>query len=238
MVWMVCNRSKTSLMLLQPLKHTVASKFWWTHRATTLWLEMSPMYQVQQHDQHIRYPNCHHVHTRVAWWAAVYAEHVVELVDMLLQAAHECGLGSTQTNTSSMHRIVEDSRLFITDTGPRGPRKDNTSIIANISAVLLEWISAPAKARWASVVTTGPNMTSIRPWKIWKQRSNQQRFQRQRCDHQFLIVHQWYLLPRSLVKELSSGKCGYLVLDVGSLKKWCGTPRNWCARQVVWYASA
>ena len=50
-------------------------------------------------------------------------------------------------------------------TGPRGPRKDNASTIAVISAVLLEWVLAPERARWASVVTTGPNMIWNLPWR-------------------------------------------------------------------------
>ena len=46
---------------------------------------------------------------------------------------------------------------------PRGPRKESASTILESSAVLLKWILAPAYARCASVVITGPNMIYTLP---------------------------------------------------------------------------
>ena len=50
-------------------------------------------------------------------------------------------------------------------TGPWSPRKNRASMMADISAVLLDWVLAPVNARWASVVMTRPNKTSILPWR-------------------------------------------------------------------------
>ena len=86
-VRMCRNRSKTSLMLSQPSKHTEASKLWRIQRVATLWLEMSPMCQVQRHDQHIHYPNFLYDHTRAAWWAAAYVGHGLETADAQAPAA-------------------------------------------------------------------------------------------------------------------------------------------------------
>ena len=81
---------------------------------------------------------------------------------------HMCtSLDRAQANTTSMLRIIKNTRLLIPGhrtMRPWGPRKDNASIMAFISAVLLECALAPEKARWASVVTTGPNMIWILPW--------------------------------------------------------------------------
>ena len=57
------------------------------HRRRCNW--WNRMSQVQQHDQHIRYQNFHCDQTRAAWWVAVYVGHVLEIVDMQLQAVHE-----------------------------------------------------------------------------------------------------------------------------------------------------
>ena len=67
--------------------HTEASKLWRIQRVATLWLEMSPMCQVQRHDQHIHYPNFLYDHTRAAWWAAAYVGHGLETADAQAPAA-------------------------------------------------------------------------------------------------------------------------------------------------------
>ena len=105
------------------------------------------MCQVQRHDQHIRYTNFHYDHTRAAWLAAAYVGHGLETVDMLALAAHvyELGLCPNKYQQRAKNRTKYTTAHQVT--GPRGPRKDNASIIAVISAVLLECILAPEKAR-------------------------------------------------------------------------------------------
>ena len=64
------------------------------------------------------------------------------------------GLYCAHTNISSMYGIIKIHDCSLGVTGPRGPRKANASIMAVNSAVLLECVLAPEKARWASVVMT------------------------------------------------------------------------------------
>ena len=137
---------------------------------------------------------------------------------------HKClldmwaGLNRAQTHTGRIFGFILNTRIRIT--GNRAARKDNASVIAVISAVLLEWVLAPEKARWTSAVTTGPNIISILPlgdraiahhpvkvspsttWvppSVW-------------------IAHPWKSLPLSRVAVRTLGRYGCLALGFGKRK--------------------
>ena len=66
---------------------------------------------------------------------------------MLALAAHVYELGLCPKNASSMHGIVMNTRLLITGYSTMRTKKNNASIMAVISPVLLECVLAPEKAR-------------------------------------------------------------------------------------------
>ena len=123
--------------------------------------------RAKRRGKHILYPKFHCDRTRVARWAEVCGVRKSLTVDMRVPAGHAHEPGSCP---SKYYRHVENQIKYTTAhpaTGPWRPRKDNASIMAVISAVLLECVRTPKKARWASVLTTGPNIHRFSIWKWW-----------------------------------------------------------------------
>ena len=163
---MSCNRSKTSVMLLQPLKHTEASKLWWIQPVATLWLEVRPTVpSAAAWSEHSfpRFPLWPYTCCTVS---RICVDRKSWTVHMRLPAAHAYEPGSCP----SKHQQHADNHNKYTTAhhGLLDHEEDQENLM------LQSWqsfrrccwsVRAPEKARWASMVTTGPNMTSILPWR-------------------------------------------------------------------------
>ena len=164
---MCCNLSKTSLKLLQPSKRTEASKLFCIHRVA-LWLEMSP-----------NVPFITQISTLT--WAVTCVEHGPNCWHA--RATCTCVRPRLCPNKYQQQKKNRNGHT----TAQNGLRdhddKINVSIIVVISVVLLECVLEPKRARWASVVTTGPIMTSIFPWRDREITPHQQELHHQQHEY-------------------------------------------------------
>ena len=105
---------------------------------------------------------------------------------------------------------------------------------------LLVWTLATANATWASVVMTGPNMTSIlrrrdraiapHPAHVFPSA--------RRVPPSVQLGHPWKSLPLSRVAVRTLERCGYLAVAASRRNFWLGTAGMCLVRQINWYAWA